>query len=55
LEEDLKPYDCKIDTGHDNTDDVGAFEGQPPLVQVHYTGDKVTPYYNAKAIYDTAQ
>ena len=39
-------------TGNDNTNDIGAFAGQPPVILVHGTEDTVTPYANGKAIYE---
>ena len=27
-----KPYICLVDGGNDNTNDIGALEGQPPLI-----------------------
>jgi len=52
---DGEPTDCRVDTGNDNTDDIGTFEDQPPIILLHGTNDVVVPYANAKAIYDRAQ
>ena len=52
---DGEPTNCRIDTGNDNTDDIGAFEDQPPIILLHGTEDRVVPYANGKAIYDRAQ
>ena len=43
------PTECQIDTGIDNTNDITGVN-QPPLTQVHYELDSVTPYANAAAI-----
>jgi len=48
------PDRCNVNTGNDNTNDVGLFE-QPPMILLHGTEDRATPYVNGKAIYDRAQ
>ena len=50
----LEPISC-FWTGIDNTDDIGSFEGQPNLVQLHGTDDEMNPYYNGQALVDRAQ
>ena len=52
---DGEPTDCSISTGNDNTDDIGTFEDQPPIILLHGTDDRIVPYENGKAIYDRAQ
>ena len=52
---DREPISCMKNTGNDNTNDIGAFAGQPPVILVHGTEDTVTPYANGKAIYEQAQ
>ena len=49
-----KPEGCQVDTGADDTNDIGTFE-QPPLIMIHGTRDKTIPYVNGKAVYDRAQ
>lgn len=52
---DPTPTGCSIDTDKDETDDIGTFDGQPPLVMLHGTKDMTVPYVNGKAAYDRAQ
>ena len=52
---DPKPRGCQIDTGKDETDDIGTFDNQPPLIMLHGTVDTTVPYVNGKAVYDRAQ
>lgn len=52
---DPKPTGCQIDTGNDETDDIGTFKNQPPLIMLHGTVDTTVPYVNGKAVYDRAQ
>lgn len=52
--DDLVPYDCKIDTGNDNTNDITG-SPQPPLISVMFYRDTVTPYYNGKLVTDRAE
>ena len=52
--EGFMPTNC-TDEGYDKTDDIGSFEGQPPLIMLHGTSDFIIPYDNGKAAYDRAQ
>lgn len=55
LDDNLEPFNCRVDDGNDHTDDIGTFEGQPPVILIHGTHDKLTPYANAKLIYERAK
>lgn len=49
--EDGLPAHCFVNTGNDNTSDVGAVPGHPPMTLLHGTTDTVTPYVNGLAIH----
>ena len=50
------PQGCEIDTGIDNTNDVGAATfRQPPLLMLHGTADLTVPYVNGKAVNSRAR
>ena len=52
---DPKPTGCRVETGNDDTKDIGTFKDQPPLVMLHGTKDSTVPYVNGKEVYDKAQ
>ena len=52
---DPKPSGCYVETGGDETGDIGTFDKQPPVIMLHGTADYFVPYVNGKAVYDKAQ
>ena len=52
---DPKPSGCQIETGKDETNDIGTFNNQPPLVMIHGDKDMTVPYVNGKAVFERAQ
>ena len=49
------PYECKGGSGKDDTEDIGTFADQPPMIILAGLTDKVTPYAFSKAAVEKAQ
>ena len=49
------PYECKGGSGKDDTQDIGTFADQPPMIILAGTTDTVTPYIYSKEAVEKAQ